>query len=128
MFAKGTEVKLEVGHLAAAGGLLQQVFAAVALASLDQHETKRQLAVAMIEGEVFVDQLLLQRHCGGGDHQLLLSKASHRDGPLSIGEGLADTGAGFGHQDATLFVILPGQRLGYFGHQKILLLARHKTG
>jgi len=122
------EVEFEIGHLAAVCRLLQQVLAAVALAPLDQHETKRQLAVTVVEGEVLVDELLLQGHGGGGDHQLLLGEPCHRDGPLGIGERLADAGAGFGHQDATLFVIFPGQCLGYLGHQKILLLARHKTG
>ena len=128
MLAEAAEVELEVGHLAAACGLFQQVLAAVALAPLDQHEAKRQLAVAVVEGEVLVDQLLLQRHGGGGDHQLLLGEPCYRDGTLGIGERLADAGAGFGHQDATLFVIFPGQCLGYLGYQKILLLARHKTG
>ena len=33
-----------------------------------------------------------------------------------------------GHQDAAAFVIFTGERLGDLGHQKILLLARHKTG
>ena len=85
-FAQTAKVELKVGHLGTTGCLLQQMFATVALAPFDQHETKRQLAVAVVEGEVFVDQLLLQRHGGGGDHQLLLGKASYRNSALCIGE------------------------------------------
>ena len=128
MFAQGAEVEFEVGHLATACSLLQQMFAAVALAPLDQHKAKRQLAVAVIEGEILVDQLLLQCHGGSGDHQLFLGQSRDRDRSLSIGEGLADTGACLGHQNTALFVILPSQRFGYLGNQKILFFTRHKTG
>ncbi len=128
VFAQATEVELEVGHLGTTGSLLQQMLAAVTLTPLDQHKAKRQLAVAVVKGEVFVDQLLLQGHGGGGDHQLLLGEPCHRDGALSIGERFADTGSRFGHQDPALFVVLASQGFGDFGHQKVLLFARHKTG
>ena len=128
MLAQAAEIELEVGHIGAACRLFKQMFAAVTLAPLDQHEAKRQLAVAMVEGQVLVDQLLLQGDGGGGDHQLLLGEPRHRDGALGIGEGLADAGARLGHQDAATLFILSGEGLGDFGHQKILLLARHKTG
>lgn len=75
-----------------------------------------------------MDQLLLQGHGGGGDHQLLLGEPRHRDGTLRIGERFADTGSRFGHQDPALFVVLAGQGFGYLCHQKVLLFARHKTG
>ncbi len=75
-----------------------------------------------------MDQLLLQGHGGGRDHQLLLGESRHRNGALRIGEGFADTCARFGNQNTALFVVLAGQGFGYLGHQKVLLFARHKTG
>ena len=75
-----------------------------------------------------MDELLLQGHGGGGDHQFLLGQPCHWYGPLGIGEGLADAGACLGHQDAATPVIFSRQGLGDFGNQEILLLARHKTG
>lgn len=127
-FAQTAKVELEVGHLGTTGCLLKQMFAAVALTSLDQHKAKRQLAVAMVKRKVFVDQLLLQGHGGGRDHQLLLGESRHRDGTLSIRKGFADTGSCFGNQNTALFVVLAGQGFGYLCHQKVLLFARHKTG
>lgn len=133
VFAEGTrilqkKVELEVGHLGTTGSLLQQMLAAVALASLDQHKAKRQLAVAVVKRQIFMNELLLQGHGGSGDHQLFLVQSGHRDGALSIGERFADTGTRFGNQDPALLVVLPGQGFGDLGHQKVLLFTRHKTG
>ncbi len=82
----------------------------------------------MVKREVLVDQLFLQGHGGGRDHQFFLGQTGHRDSTLGIGKRFADTGTRLGHQNTALLVILSGQGLGDFRHQEILLLAGHETG
>ena len=106
----------------------------VAATALGQGEGKAQAAVAHQVGQVFVDNLLLQRDGSGGDHQALASSLGRRDRSQAVGHGLAGTGTGLdGHYRrltlAAAFVVgvdIP-EDFCHFGDHQALAVARFQA-
>ncbi len=106
----------------------------VAATALGQGESKVQAAVAHQVGQVFVDDLLLQRDSGGGDHQAFAGSLGGRDRGQAVGHGLARTGAGLDGHDcgvatAPTFVVgvdIP-EDFGHFGDHQALAVARFQA-
>jgi hypothetical protein len=106
----------------------------VAATALGQGESKVQAAVAHQVGQVFVDDLLLQRDSGGGDHQAFACSLGGRDRGQAVGHGLARTGAGLDGHDcgvatAPTFVVgvdIP-EDFGHFGDHQALAVARFQA-
>ncbi len=75
--------------------------------------------------QIFTEDLILQRHVGGADHQRLLLFASDGDAGNKIGERFADAGGRLNGQMPPLF---PSQGFGDVSNHLPLRCARNKVG
>ncbi|MCY1513627.1 hypothetical protein D9M68_481360 [compost metagenome] len=105
--------------------------AQVAAAALGQGEAEIQAAVAHQVGQVLVDDLLLQGHGGGGDHQAFACRLGGGNRRQAVGHGLAGAGTGLDGHHRRLAVAMPlvvaldgAEHLGDFGDHQALAIAR----
>jgi hypothetical protein len=87
----------------------------IAPAPLGEREAKRLRHLRRQQRQVFVDQLLLQRHGGGGDQHPGIARQGQRDGRRAVGQRLAYTGAGLDHRDGAGGRVLALLGLAQFG-------------
>jgi hypothetical protein len=71
----------------------------VATTPLGQRKAKRLGHLRRQGGQVLVDELLLERHGGGGDQHPRVARQRQRDGRRAVGQRLAHAGAGLDHGD-----------------------------
>lgn len=105
--------------------------AQVAATAFGQGEAEVEPAVAHQVGQILENDLLLQGHGRGGDHQALAGGLGGRDGCQAVGHGLAGTGARLdchhGRLAGTAAFIVAGdvaKHLGHFGDHQALAIAR----
>ena len=82
-----------------AGQAFELQLADVTPAPLGKREAERLWQQRGERRQVFVDQLLLQRDGGGGDHHAGIARQGERDGGGAVSQRFADAGAGLDHGD-----------------------------
>ena len=104
--------------------------AQVAATALGQGEAELQPGIAHQVRQVLVDDLLLQRHGRGGNHQALAGGLGGGDGGQAVGHRLAGTGARLHGHHGGLAVTLAfvvgldrAEHLGHFGNHQALAIA-----
>ncbi|MNQ40445.1 hypothetical protein D3C85_540970 [compost metagenome] len=110
--------------------------AEVTPAPLGQGEAEVEAAVADQVRQVLVDDLLLQRHGGRGDHQALAGGLRRGNGGQAIGHRLAGTGARLHRHHSRIALAVPlivhrdgAQGLGHLGdHQALAITGLEPLG